>query len=80
MDLPVPRPDLPVPRTGAGRAALATLVAEPHRVLLALDFDGTLAPIVAEPDLARVHPDVLPALARLGALGARIAVVTGRPA
>ncbi|HEX4596570.1 MAG TPA: trehalose-phosphatase [Burkholderiaceae bacterium] len=59
----------------AGRRALeAALRSQP---LLAFDFDGTLAPIVARPDDARVAADVsrrLDALARLRP----VAVVTGR--
>jgi trehalose 6-phosphate phosphatase len=73
-------PDLPVPATPAGRAGLAALLADPGRALLGLDFDGTLAPIVADPDAARGHPGVPGVLARLARAGIRVAVVTGRPA
>lgn len=72
--------DLPVPATQAGRAGLAALLADPAGALLGLDFDGTLAPIVAVPDQARAHPDIPPVLHRLADLGVRVAVVTGRPA
>lgn len=49
------------------------------RTLLALDFDGTLSPIVADPANAFIHPESLAALQKLGpALGA-LAIVTGRP-
>jgi len=72
--------DLPTPTTEVGRAGLAALVAEPGRALLGLDYDGTLAPIVDDPEQARVHPDVPPALRRLAGFGTRVAVVTGRPA
>lgn len=71
---------LPTPSTEGGRAALAALLADPGRALVGLDFDGTLAPIVPDPEQARAHPDVPPALARLAGLGPRVAVVTGRPA
>ena len=74
------RADLPQPTTDAGRAGLAALLAEPGRALLGLDFDGTLAPIVPDPDAARGHPDVPGVLTRLAAAGIRVAVVTGRPA
>ncbi|MBA0053897.1 trehalose-phosphatase [Streptomyces sp. AJS327] len=71
---------LPVPATSDGRAGLDAILAAPHRAVVALDFDGTLAPIVSDPEQARPHPEVLPALARLApALGA-LAVVTGRSA
>jgi trehalose 6-phosphate phosphatase len=68
------------PTTEAGRQGLAALLAEPGRALIALDFDGTLAPIVPDPDAARAHPGVRPAFDRLSGLLGRIAVVTGRPA
>jgi trehalose 6-phosphate phosphatase len=74
------RADLPEPTTDAGRAGLAALLAEPGAALLGLDFDGTLAPIVPDPDAARGHPDVPRVLTRLAAAGIRVAVVTGRPA
>jgi trehalose 6-phosphate phosphatase len=72
--------DLPEPTTDSGRAGLAALLADPARALLGLDFDGTLAPIVPDPDAARAHPGVPAALSRLAGHGVRIAVVTGRPA
>ena len=71
---------VPAPTSEAGRAALAGLLVSPRGALLGLDFDGTLAPIVDEPDRARVHPDIPPVLRLLAALGVRVAVVTGRPA
>lgn len=43
------------------------------------DYDGTLAPIVADPDRAVPHPDVPALLARLVARYARVGVVSGRP-
>jgi len=74
-----PRPR-PRPRTAVGRAGLAALRATPDRALIALDFDGTLAPIVPRPEDARPAPGAVAALRRLAALGATVAVVTGRPA
>jgi trehalose 6-phosphate phosphatase len=58
-----------------GEAALAALARS--RALLAFDFDGTLAPIVALPDNARVP---LPVAQRLARLAARrpLAIVSGR--
>ncbi|MGH9115541.1 MAG: trehalose-phosphatase, partial [Acidimicrobiales bacterium] len=44
-----------------------------------LDFDGTLAPIVQDPDQARALPGTVALLARLGDRFARVAVVSGRP-
>jgi trehalose 6-phosphate phosphatase len=71
---------IPEPSTPAGAAGLAALLAEPSRAVVALDFDGTLAPIVADPDQARAHPRAVPALARLAPLVGAVVVVTGRPA
>lgn len=58
-----------------GEAALAAALRQ--RPLLAFDFDGTLAPIVAKPDEARISQAVA---ARLKALAAQLplAIVTGR--
>ena len=51
----------------------------PARSALLLDFDGALAPIVADPDAARPLPEALTALHRLvGQIGI-VAVVSGRP-
>ena len=70
---------LPRPRTAEGAAGLAAIVRDPGRALIALDFDGTLAPIVADPAAARPHPAVLPALERLAPAAGTLAIVTGRP-
>lgn len=71
---------LPTPTTKAGREGLDALLARPGKALIGLDFDGTLAPIVADPELARAHPRALPALAALAPKVAAVAVITGRPA
>lgn len=71
---------LPVPRTAAGRAGLAALVANPPRSLIAVDFDGTLAPIVADPAAARATPAAGAALRELALVAGTVAVITGRPA
>lgn len=61
--------------TNEGEAALAAILG--RCPLLAFDFDGTLAPIVAHPDAARIPTAVA---IRLAALTTRlpVAVVTGR--
>jgi trehalose 6-phosphate phosphatase len=52
---------------------------ESGRLVLLLDFDGTLAPIVARPDLAAIPEATRRALERLRALpGVEAAVVSGR--
>ncbi len=71
---------LPVPTTPAGREGLAALLADPGRAVVALDFDGTIAPIVPDPDSARAHPEAVPVLARLAPLLRAVVIVTGRPA
>lgn len=76
----VPDSPLPEPATEAGRAGLAALLDHPEQALVALDFDGTLAAIVPDPDQARAHPGAVPALTRLGPSLAALAVITGRPA
>jgi len=71
---------MPTPVTPAGRDGLEAIIARPSRAVLAFDFDGTLAPIVPDPEQARAHPDAVPALAALAPKVASVAVVTGRPA
>ena len=72
--------DLPRARTPEGQAGLEALLADPRRALIAADFDGTLAPIVADPRAARAHPGAVPVLARLAEAVGTLAVITGRPA
>jgi trehalose 6-phosphate phosphatase len=72
--------DILAPHTPEGKDALAALLAHPERAVVALDFDGTLAPIVPDPEQARAHPGAAPALARLAPHLAAAAVITGRPA
>lgn len=59
-----------------GRAALARLLAH-RQLLLAFDFDGTLAPIVARPDDARIPLAVARRMAQLCRRWP-VAVITGR--
>jgi trehalose 6-phosphate phosphatase len=46
---------------------------------VACDFDGTLAPVVADPTQARPAPGAIEALVALHRQGARVVVVSGRP-
>ncbi|MEU9982457.1 trehalose-phosphatase [Streptomyces sp. NPDC050856] len=73
-------PSMPRPSTPAGRDGLAAFLARPGKALVALDFDGTLADIVPDPERARAHPGAVPALAALAPRVASVAVITGRPA
>jgi len=49
------------------------------RAAILLDFDGTLAPIVPEPEDARPWPGVVEMLADLSERAALVAVISGRP-
>ena len=67
------------PRRGDLRAALDRLGdVRPGRVLLATDFDGTLAPIVPRPDAAEILPASLSLIDRLIEFGVHVAVISGR--
>ncbi|WP_375388984.1 trehalose-phosphatase [uncultured Amnibacterium sp.] len=60
------------------RDALGTL-AGAQRLLIALDFDGTLAPVVDDPETARATPEARRAVERLIELpDTRVALVSGR--
>ena len=52
---------------------------DPAKAALFVDFDGSLAPIVADPAAARVLPAAGAALARLVRQLGRVGVVSGRP-
>jgi len=71
---------LPTPRTAEGQAGLAAILSDPGRALIAADFDGTLAPIVADPAAAWAHPAAAPALRALSGQVGTLAIITGRPA
>jgi trehalose 6-phosphate phosphatase len=71
---------LPRPATREGQAGLDALLASPRRALLGTDFDGTLAPIMADPRAVRPLPGAVPALRRLAGAVGTVAVITGRPA
>ncbi len=56
-----------------------TELAETGRLLVGTDFDGTLAPIVDDPAMARALPEAVEALRSLaGVAGTVVAVVSGR--
>lgn len=64
--------------TAQGERFIEAFVEDPGSALLALDFDGTLAPIVDDPEDSRMHEESAAALAALGPKVARMAIVTGR--
>jgi trehalose 6-phosphate phosphatase len=59
---------------------LEPLVRDPSHGAVVCDIDGTLAPIVATPEEARVLPEALDVLERLAHRYALVACVTGRSA
>jgi len=59
--------------------SLRRLAAEPERAAILLDVDGTLAPIVARPEEARVPESTRAQLRRLAGRYALVACVSGRP-
>ncbi|OHV49542.1 trehalose-phosphatase [Frankia sp. CcI156] len=69
----------PAPRTPAGGAGLAALLTAPERALIALDYDGTLAPIVPRPSDAVPAPGAMDALRRISHEIGTLAIITGRP-
>jgi trehalose 6-phosphate phosphatase len=63
-----------------GRRRYDELAAVAPEVLVGVDFDGTLSPIVADPARAVIHPDGPATLTGLARRVRAIAIVTGRPA
>lgn len=59
--------------------AVVDLVAAADAVLVLCDYDGTLAPIVVDPDAAVPLPEAAPMLRELVGAGVAVAVVSGRP-
>jgi trehalose 6-phosphate phosphatase len=66
--------------TSTAAAARYAALRHAGRLLVGLDFDGTLSPIVPDPSTAAAHPGVADALADLAGHVRAIAIVTGRPA
>jgi trehalose 6-phosphate phosphatase len=58
----------------------ARLAAPAHLAAMCLDFDGTLAPIVDDPNKARPLPGTVELLGHLAARFAAVALLSGRPA
>ena len=70
---------LPKPRTTAGARALQAIIRSPDDTLVGLDFDGTLAPIVDDPEQAYADHAAVAALGRLAVRVRAVVVITGRP-
>lgn len=63
-----------------GEQKYAAFVRAARRAVVAFDFDGTLSPIVDDPEQAHIHPDAGEVLVDLADVVAAVAVITGRPA
>jgi trehalose 6-phosphate phosphatase len=70
---------LPKPRTRAGERALQAIIRSPGDTLVSLDFDGTLAAIVDDPEQAYADRAAVAALGRLAEQVRAVVVITGRP-
>jgi len=66
--------------SAAGEERYAALVTHATVVVVGLDFDGTLAPIVEDPDSAHIHAEAPGVLTDLAGVVRAVAVITGRPA
>lgn len=67
-------------RSASGAQSYDDVVRIGDRLLVALDFDGTLSPIVDDPEVALIHERAGDLLVALSARVRTIAVLTGRPA
>ena len=63
-----------------GEERYAVFVRSAGTGVVGLDFDGTLSPIVDDPERAHIHPDARDVLVDLAGEVRAIAVITGRPA
>ncbi len=66
--------------TTSGEQEYAALVRAADDLVVGFDFDGTLAPIVEDPERAHIHPDAGEVLVALAPQVRAVAVITGRPA
>lgn len=66
--------------SAAAKQRYADIVARADEIVVGLDFDGVLSPIVEVPSQAHIHPDAPQVLIDLSDLVRAVAVVTGRPA
>jgi trehalose 6-phosphate phosphatase len=66
--------------TATVEQAARALVARAHEVALCLDFDGTLSPVVDDPEAARPLEGIVEMLGPLVRRFAAVAIISGRPA
>ncbi len=64
--------------TAEGERFIEKFVENPSGALLAFDFDGTLAPIVDDPENSRLHEGSAKELVRIGPKVGQVAIITGR--
>ena len=76
-DRPVPADKSWTALTDAGRGILDAVATAPATVVLALDFDGTLAPIVDDPAASTMAQESREAMSRMDGKLAAMAIVTG---
>ena len=76
----MPASSHPRATTADGQKGLDAVLADPVHALIASDFDGTLSPIVPNPEQARAYPGAADALRRLAGAAGTVAIITGRPA
>lgn len=70
---------MPMPMARRALARLTQRARGPELCVVALDFDGTLAPLAATPAQARMEPALRPILVRLSRQpGIRLAIISGR--
>jgi trehalose 6-phosphate phosphatase len=67
-------------RSPEGERRYDALVEVAASAVVGLDYDGTLAPIVDNPELAHIHPEAPDVLIALAHVVRAVAVITGRPA
>ena len=63
-----------------GRERYDAFVAAADGAVIGLDMDGTLSPIVEDPELAHIHPDAPDVLVEVARAVRAVAIITGRPA
>ena len=66
-------------RSSQGRQRYHDLLRAGGQIVLGLDFDGTLSPIVDDPEQAFVHPAAAEGILAVAGQVRAVAVVTGRP-
>lgn len=64
--------------TAQGERFIEAFVENPGGALLAFDFDGTLAPIVDDPEESRLHEGSAEVLASIGNRVGQVVIITGR--